>query len=157
MAWIAGLFISFSTLPCLPTLTSFHINMVVPTKKAMNQRLASWTLVVGLFVVSCVAELERFEHAGKPDGSLSFLVVGDWGRRGHYNQSQVAFQVFCFSTFLKVVIECSMKTQVTFSSFFLVVIKKKIILVRSFFGIPSSLILKFYIQQNYLVKPNRIK
>lgn len=93
MAWIAGLFISFSTLPCLPTLTSFHINMVVPTKKAMNQRLASWTLVVGLFVISCVAELERFEHAGKPDGSLSFLVVGDWGRRGHYNQSQVAFQM----------------------------------------------------------------
>lgn len=29
----------------------------------------------------------------KSDGTLSFLVVGDWGRRGSYNQSQVARQV----------------------------------------------------------------
>lgn len=39
------------------------------------------------------AELQSFEHAPKPDGSLSFLVIGDWGRRGGYNQSQVALQV----------------------------------------------------------------
>lgn len=26
-------------------------------------------------------------------GLLTFLVVGDWGRKGTYNQSQVAFQV----------------------------------------------------------------
>ncbi|XP_039041042.1 purple acid phosphatase 8-like [Hibiscus syriacus] len=58
----------------------------------MKLKLVS-TLTVGLFVVSCVAELQRFEHAAKPDGSLSFLVVGDWGRRGHYNQSQVALQM----------------------------------------------------------------
>ncbi|KAK8567399.1 hypothetical protein V6N13_105368 [Hibiscus sabdariffa] len=52
------------------------------------------TLILELFVVSCVvAELHRFEHAAKPDGSLSFLVVGDWGRRGLYNQSQVALQM----------------------------------------------------------------
>ncbi|GMI87480.1 purple acid phosphatase 3 [Hibiscus trionum] len=52
------------------------------------------TLILELFVVSCVvAELQRFEHAAKPDGSLSFLVVGDWGRRGLYNQSQVALQM----------------------------------------------------------------
>ncbi|GMJ04521.1 purple acid phosphatase 3 [Hibiscus trionum] len=51
------------------------------------------TLIVGLFVVSCVAELQRFEHAAKPDGSLSFLVVGDWGRRGLYNQSRVSRQM----------------------------------------------------------------
>lgn len=29
----------------------------------------------------------------KADGSLSFLVVGDWGRNGDYNQSLVAQQV----------------------------------------------------------------
>nr|AFK34687.1 unknown [Medicago truncatula] len=39
------------------------------------------------------AELQSFEHAPKPDGSLSFLVIGDWGRRGGYNQSQVALQM----------------------------------------------------------------
>jgi len=27
------------------------------------------------------------------DGSLNFLVVGDWGRKGLYNQSQVAYQM----------------------------------------------------------------
>lgn len=39
------------------------------------------------------AELKKFEHPAKADGSLSFLVIGDWGRRGLYNQSQVANQV----------------------------------------------------------------
>ncbi|PKI71721.1 hypothetical protein CRG98_007854 [Punica granatum] len=38
-------------------------------------------------------ELQRFNHPTKPDGSLSFLVVGDWGRRGLFNQSQVASQM----------------------------------------------------------------
>ncbi|KAF9673816.1 hypothetical protein SADUNF_Sadunf10G0063300 [Salix dunnii] len=44
-------------------------------------------------VISSFAELERLEHPAKGDGSLSFLVVGDWGRRGFYNQSHVAFQM----------------------------------------------------------------
>jgi hypothetical protein len=40
------------------------------------------------------AELPRLEHASaKNDGSLSILVVGDWGRKGTYNQSRVAEQV----------------------------------------------------------------
>ena len=44
--------------------------------------------------LSCAAELlRRFQHAPKADGSLSFLVLGDWGRRGAFNQSQVALQV----------------------------------------------------------------
>ncbi|EOY01295.1 hypothetical protein QUC31_013858 [Theobroma cacao] len=42
---------------------------------------------------SSVAELQRFQHPVKPNGSLSFLVVGDWGRKGLYNQSKVAFQM----------------------------------------------------------------
>ncbi|CAB4295874.1 unnamed protein product [Prunus armeniaca] len=48
---------------------------------------------LSLCLVGSVAELQRFEHPPKADGSLSFLVVGDWGRRGLYNQSQVAFQM----------------------------------------------------------------
>ncbi|KAJ6805423.1 purple acid phosphatase 3-like [Iris pallida] len=42
---------------------------------------------------SASAELQRFEHPVKGDGSLSLLVVGDWGRRGGYNQSNVATQM----------------------------------------------------------------
>ncbi|KAM7255295.1 hypothetical protein ACFE04_020536 [Oxalis oulophora] len=51
-------------------------------------------VVLGLlFVPSCLAELQRFDHAAKSEGSLSFLVIGDWGRRGDYNQSDVALQM----------------------------------------------------------------
>ncbi|ESQ34189.1 hypothetical protein EUTSA_v10008145mg [Eutrema salsugineum] len=39
------------------------------------------------------AELTTVEQAPKSDGSISFLVIGDWGRRGFYNQSQVALQM----------------------------------------------------------------
>ncbi|XWS69457.1 hypothetical protein CRYUN_Cryun04dG0180900 [Craigia yunnanensis] len=66
--------------------------MVVLCKKTMLLTLVS-TLLLGLLSVSCLSELQRFEHAVKPDGSLSFLVVGDWGRRGLYNQSEVALQM----------------------------------------------------------------
>ncbi|GAB2287382.1 Purple acid phosphatase 3 [Dionaea muscipula] len=39
-------------------------------------------------------ELQRFQHPiNKVDASLSFLVVGDWGRKGAYNQSLVALQM----------------------------------------------------------------
>lgn len=51
---------------------------------------AAW---LSLCLVGSVAELQRFEHPPKAEGCLSFLVVGDWGRRGLYNQSQVALQV----------------------------------------------------------------
>ncbi|XP_010534201.1 PREDICTED: purple acid phosphatase 17 [Tarenaya hassleriana] len=55
-----------------------------------------WTGMVVWFV--CVAvvargELERFVEAPKNDGSVSFLVLGDWGRRGSFNQSLVALQM----------------------------------------------------------------
>ncbi|KAF8389676.1 hypothetical protein HHK36_024195 [Tetracentron sinense] len=52
------------------------------------------TISFGLcLVISTLAELQRFEHPVKGDGSLSFLVIGDWGRRGTYNQSEVALQM----------------------------------------------------------------
>nr|XP_027096427.1 purple acid phosphatase 8-like isoform X1 [Coffea arabica] len=50
-------------------------------------------LICGLCLVYSKAELPRFEHPIKPDGSLSILVVGDWGRRGAYNQTEVAAQM----------------------------------------------------------------
>ena len=53
-------------------------------------------LICGLCLVYSKAELQRFEHPIKPDGSLSILVVGDWGRRGAYNQTEVAAQVLIF-------------------------------------------------------------
>ncbi|KAH7845025.1 hypothetical protein Vadar_034301 [Vaccinium darrowii] len=51
------------------------------------------TLVFWLNAVSSFAELQRIQHKGKGHGSLGFLVVGDWGRDGLYNQSEVAFQM----------------------------------------------------------------
>ncbi|XP_015883679.3 purple acid phosphatase 17-like [Ziziphus jujuba] len=48
---------------------------------------------IGYGGVFISAELQRFQHPAKDDGSLSFLVLGDWGRRGAFNQSQVAFQM----------------------------------------------------------------
>ncbi|XP_062113239.1 purple acid phosphatase 7-like isoform X1 [Humulus lupulus] len=63
---------------------------------------ASRTIIVVFFFtalsfinVMSGAELQYLRHpAAKPaDRSLNFLVVGDWGRRGFYNQSQVAHQM----------------------------------------------------------------
>jgi tartrate-resistant acid phosphatase type 5 len=54
------------------------------------------TLLVFLVAVAAAtaaAEMPRMEHPRKGDGSLSLLAVGDWGRRGAYNQSMVAAQV----------------------------------------------------------------
>ncbi|OMO60826.1 hypothetical protein CCACVL1_23856 [Corchorus capsularis] len=62
-------------------------------QKTMTLTLVSTFLVALFGVLYCEAELERFEHGAKPDGSLSFLVIGDWGRRGDYNQSDVALQM----------------------------------------------------------------
>ncbi|KAI3968856.1 hypothetical protein MKX01_029006 [Papaver californicum] len=56
--------------------------------------LSMATLSSDLVFFSCSnGELQRFKHPIKEDGSLSFLVVGDWGRRGSYNQCHVAHQV----------------------------------------------------------------
>nr|KYP61248.1 Purple acid phosphatase 3 [Cajanus cajan] len=52
--------------------------------------------LIGAITLSLVVfsvALQRFQQQPKPDASLSFLVIGDWGRKGAYNQSQLAFQV----------------------------------------------------------------
>jgi len=55
--------------------------------------LHSATILCIYFVLPAFAELQRLQHQPKHDGSLNFLVVGDWGRKGKYNQSLVATQV----------------------------------------------------------------
>ncbi|XP_062172221.1 purple acid phosphatase 3-like isoform X2 [Alnus glutinosa] len=53
----------------------------------------TFTAILILCSVLSIAELQQLEQELKADGSLSFLVVGDWGRRGGYNQSEVADQM----------------------------------------------------------------
>jgi tartrate-resistant acid phosphatase type 5 len=51
-------------------------------------------VAAALLCAPAAAELPRIQHASaKNDGSLSLLVVGDWGRKGTHNQSRVADQV----------------------------------------------------------------
>ncbi|KAG6676013.1 hypothetical protein I3843_15G127300 [Carya illinoinensis] len=66
--------------------------MAVRCKKIVALYLL-FTITFGLCFFHLSAELQRFEHPTKSDGSLSFLVVGDWGRRGAFNQSRVAYQM----------------------------------------------------------------
>nr|XP_043638580.1 purple acid phosphatase 8-like [Erigeron canadensis] len=53
------------------------------------------TIFLALYMMAAAtAKLQRFDHLPtKADGSLDILVIGDWGRRGLYNQSNVAFQM----------------------------------------------------------------
>ncbi|XP_019417739.1 PREDICTED: purple acid phosphatase 17-like [Lupinus angustifolius] len=50
-------------------------------------------LCIYFVLLPSFAKLQRFQHQPKHDGSLSFLVIGDWGRQGLYNQSLVATQM----------------------------------------------------------------
>ncbi|XP_028805500.1 purple acid phosphatase 3 [Neltuma alba] len=52
-----------------------------------------WSTCFCVCFLSVLSLLERRDHPVKDDGSLSFVVVGDWGRKGEYNQSQVAAQM----------------------------------------------------------------
>jgi len=61
--------------------------------------LHSATILWMYFVLPVFAELQRVQHQPKHDGTLNFLVVGDWGRKGKYNQSLVATQVHLLSHF----------------------------------------------------------
>ncbi|KAM7484739.1 hypothetical protein LguiA_000748 [Lonicera macranthoides] len=62
-------------------------------KQPMFLSLLIRSIILAFCFAHAVAELERFEHPPKADGSLSTLVIGDWGRRGTHNQSQVALQM----------------------------------------------------------------
>ncbi|XP_043722856.1 purple acid phosphatase 3-like [Telopea speciosissima] len=51
-----------------------------------------WSATLALCLVSSLANLHRINHPVNSD-SLRILVVGDWGRKGHYNQTLVADQM----------------------------------------------------------------
>lgn len=80
----------------------FFISHKAPyTKDRMGSKFGIGSLsIVMTLLLSLVPKLEAefttVEQAIKSDGSISFLVIGDWGRRGLYNQSQVALQVSLF-------------------------------------------------------------
>lgn len=65
--------------------------MVSRFKLSSSFRLGMFRICLCFLFAS--ADLRRLEHRIKADGSLSFLVLGDWGRKGAYNQSQVARQM----------------------------------------------------------------
>lgn len=70
--------------------------MAVPYKICMSLYLL-FLVFIALGGTFACAQLEKFNQPAKDDGSLSFLVIGDWGRRGGFNQSEVASQVIPFS------------------------------------------------------------
>ncbi|KAL6649564.1 hypothetical protein ACP70R_013788 [Stipagrostis hirtigluma subsp. patula] len=55
--------------------------------------LLAFMAVAALRCAPAAAKLPRVEQPAKDDGSLSLLVVGDWGRKGAHNQSRVARQM----------------------------------------------------------------
>ncbi|KAK7359510.1 hypothetical protein VNO77_01471 [Canavalia gladiata] len=65
--------------------------MVTQTTKPTSSFLLMVAILILCFV-SSKAKLQNLQHPPKADGSLSFLVVGDWGRTGQYNQFLVASQ-----------------------------------------------------------------
>ncbi|KAJ4960845.1 hypothetical protein NE237_020755 [Protea cynaroides] len=61
-----------------------------------NRSMAALCLLLAatlaLCLVSTLAKLQQIDHPVNSD-SLRFLVIGDWGRKGQYNQSKVALQM----------------------------------------------------------------
>ena len=71
---------------------------MAPAHDDHQLRLSFLVVVAGaaalLLAAPADAALPRVEHAPtKADGSLAVLAVGDWGRRGQFNQTLVAQQV----------------------------------------------------------------
>lgn len=65
-------------------------------RRSLMSATASLSLLLCIFttfVVVSNGELQRFIEPAKSDGSVSFIVIGDWGRRGSFNQSLVAYQM----------------------------------------------------------------
>ncbi|RWW77207.1 hypothetical protein BHE74_00014643 [Ensete ventricosum] len=83
-------------LPLIYRPSSSSITRCPPSTTAMacfSCEIMALALVLSL--VSSSAELQKLEHSIKNDGSLSLLVIGDWGRKGEFNQTHVATQVGC--------------------------------------------------------------
>jgi hypothetical protein len=79
--------------------------------------MALLIIVILLVVVAADAELPRLEHPpSKEDRSLTLLAVGDWGRRGQFNQSLVAEQVRIRARSAGIVSSCSCSRPLSFFS-----------------------------------------
>jgi hypothetical protein len=69
------------------------------TKSRGLSRSMGWAMVSMKIIIFCFlideshCSLQHVRSAKKSGDSLNFLVVGDWGRKGLYNQSRVATQV----------------------------------------------------------------
>ncbi|GLT55885.1 hypothetical protein SLA2020_289700 [Shorea laevis] len=50
-------------------------------------------MFIAFAVTSTTTKFPSFQHPTKNDGSLIFLVFGDWSKRVSFNQSQVALQM----------------------------------------------------------------
>ncbi|KAK9115085.1 hypothetical protein Syun_021882 [Stephania yunnanensis] len=60
----------------------------------LNKSIPSSLLLLIFCFISTTADLQRLRHEPSyNDDALNFLVVGDWGRKGQYNQSKVALQM----------------------------------------------------------------
>ncbi|KAH1236175.1 Purple acid phosphatase 17 [Glycine max] len=80
---------------CKRQTKNYLFKLDVPVRAMSMSFLFTFTIIIsfGLCILYASAELQRLSHSSKHDGALSFLVLGDWGRRGAYNQSQVSFQM----------------------------------------------------------------
>ncbi|KAJ8554105.1 hypothetical protein K7X08_024783 [Anisodus acutangulus] len=60
-----------------------------------KKSMVLFLLVASFLISSCCSatRLKKFDHPTKDNGNLRYLVVGDWGRKGDYNQSVVALQM----------------------------------------------------------------
>lgn len=71
---------------------SSNINRTMQQRFSFHQFLIL-TACLSLCLAFKADEIQRFQQQANANGTLSFLVVGDWGRRALFNQSKVAEQV----------------------------------------------------------------
>ncbi|KAI3961178.1 hypothetical protein MKX01_035764 [Papaver californicum] len=76
-------------------LMRIEIHLVIGDAHEPFSTMVSQAILIpqGDYVSCSNGEVQGFKQPIKEDGSLSFLVVGDWGRKGSYNQCRVAHQM----------------------------------------------------------------
>lgn len=82
----------------LTTEPVIRMNSLPPIQSMPLAALLITVLALQLSAAAC-GELPVVEHPVEPGGPLRLMVVGDWGRKGRYNQSRVAEQVPCVPIF----------------------------------------------------------
>ncbi|KAJ3674113.1 hypothetical protein LUZ60_006105 [Juncus effusus] len=64
----------------------------------LYRKMASLISLIAILLIAIQygqsnAELTAIKHLPKNNGNLSILIIGDWGRKGTYNQSKVSYQM----------------------------------------------------------------